>query len=183
MQVNIVVLFFDRSIEGFANMYHELVQLAENIDWIKIEKYFEGHYCNYGRKAIPTSLLVGLLMLRWIYGLSDEAVCARWVNDPYIQYFCGEKVFQYQLPMDRSSMTRWRKRVGDEKMQLILIESIETAKKLGAIKKKDMERIAVDMRVQEKAVDHPSEIKLTYEAIIDLGREAKKAGLELKQNY
>ena len=96
-------------------MYHELVQLAENIDWIKIEKYFEGHYCNYGRKAIPTSLLVGLLMLRWIYGLSDEAVCARWVNDPYIQYFCGEKVFQYKLPMDRSSMTRWRKRVGDEK--------------------------------------------------------------------
>lgn len=29
--------FFDRSIEGFANMEHELIQLAENIDWPAIE--------------------------------------------------------------------------------------------------------------------------------------------------
>jgi len=106
--------FFDRSIEGFANMDHELIQLADNIDWSKIEKSLEGHYCNYGRKAIQTRLLVGLQMLRWMYGLSDEAVCARWVNDPYFQYFCGEKLFQHKLPMDRSSMTRWRKRIGTE---------------------------------------------------------------------
>jgi len=164
-------------------MDHELVQLAENIDWSRIEKSLEGHYCNYGRKAISSRLLVGLQMLRWMYGLSDEAVCARWTNDPYFQYFCGEKLFQYKLPMDRSSMTRWRKRVGDEKLEELLVESIETAKRLGAIKENDMERVAVDTTVQEKAVDHPSEVKLTYDAIIDLGREARKSGLKLKQNY
>lgn len=164
-------------------MNHELIKLSENIDWTAIEKSLEGHYCNYGRKAIPTRLLVGLQMLRWMYGLSDEAVCARWVESPYFQYFCGEKLFQYKLPMDRSSMTRWRKRVGDEKLEELLVESIEVAKRLGAIKEKDMERVVVDTTVQEKAVDHPSEIKLTYDAIIDLGREAKKAGLSLKQNY
>ena len=41
--------FFDKSIEGFANMDHELVQLARNIDWPAIERLLEGHYCNYGR--------------------------------------------------------------------------------------------------------------------------------------
>lgn len=175
--------FFNKSIEGFANMEHELVQLAENIDWVRIEKAFEGHYCNYGRKAIPTRLLVGLQMLRWMYNLSDEGVCARWIENPYYQYFCGEKLFKHKLPMDRSSMTRWRKRVGDEKLEEILIESLEVAKKVGALKEKDMERVAVDTTVQEKAVDHPSETKLIYDAIIDLSRESKKSGLKLKQNY
>ena len=89
--------FFDKSIEGFANMGHELIQLSKNINWEKIEKSFEGHYCNYGRKAISTRLLVGLQMLRWMYNLSDEGVCNRWVESPYFQYFCGEKLFQYKL--------------------------------------------------------------------------------------
>lgn len=176
--------FFDRSIEGFANMDHELVILAKTIDWARIEKSLEGYYSlRYGRKAIPTRLLVGLQMLRWTYNLSDEAVCDRWVHDPYFQYFCGEKLFQYKLPMDRSSMTRWRKRIGDQKIEELLIESLEVAKKVGAIKEPDMERVVVDTTVQEKAVDYPSDVKLVYDAIIGLGLAAKKAGLNLKQNY
>jgi transposase, IS5 family len=175
--------FFDRAIEGFADMSHELVKLSGYIDWHRIEKALEGHYCRYGRKAIPTRMLVGLQMLRWMYNLSDEAVCALWVENPYFQYFCGQKLFQYKLPMDRSSMTRWRKRIGGEKLQELLIESLEAAKRAGALREKDMERVAVDTTVQEKAVDHPSEIKLTHDAIIDLAREARKAGLKLKQNY
>lgn len=175
--------FFDKSIEGFADMEHELIELSRNIDWARIEKALEGHYCMYGRKAIPTRLLTGLQMLRYMYNLSDEAVCKMWVENPYFQYFCGEKLFRHKLPMDRSSMTRWRKRIGDEKMVEILMESLETAKRVGALKDKDMGRVAVDTTVQEKAVDYPSEVKLAYDAIIDLGREAKKAKLLLKQNY
>lgn len=175
--------FFDRAIEGFADMDHELVILSENINWHKIEIALEGHYCTYGRKAIPSRLLVGLQMLRYMYNLSDEAVCSMWVDNPYFQYFCGEKLFQYKLPMDRSSMTRWRKRIGDEKMMDLLTESLDAAKRVGALKDKDMKRVVVDTTVQEKAVDYPSEVKVTYDAIVDLGREAKKANLYLKQNY
>jgi transposase, IS5 family len=175
--------FLNKSIEGFADMEHALILLSQNIDWEKIEIAFEGHYCVYGRKAIRTRLLVGLQMLRYMYNLSDEAICSMWVENPYFQYFCGEKLFQYKLPMDRSSMTRWRKRIGDEKMAEILTESLEAAKRVGALREKDMERVAVDTTVQEKAVDYPSDIKLSYDAIIDLGREAKKSVLTLKQNY
>jgi hypothetical protein len=32
------------------------------------------------------SASIGLLLLKHIYGLSDEGVCARWVHDPYFQH-------------------------------------------------------------------------------------------------
>ncbi|MBK8188054.1 MAG: transposase [Cellvibrio sp.] len=57
------------------------------------------------------------LSVRWglfgAYQLSDEAVCERWVENPYYQYFCGEEFFQHTFPIQRSSMTHWRKRVGE----------------------------------------------------------------------
>jgi len=135
--------FWDKAIEGFANMKHNLIDLGSLIDWEKIEKSLEGHYCTYGRKAIRTRLLVGLQFLRWMYNLSDEAVCERWVNDPYFQYFCGEKLFQHKLPMDKSSMTRWRKRMGEEKLQELLEESLEAAKRVGAALLQKIDRVNI----------------------------------------
>jgi len=73
-------------------------------------------------------------MLRWTYNLSDEAVYDRWVHDSYFQYFCGEKLFKYKLPMDCFAMTRWRKRIGDTKIEDLLIKNLEVAKKVGSIK-------------------------------------------------
>ena len=36
----------------------------------------------------------GILLLKQIYGLSDEGVWERWVHDPYFQHFTGETYFQ-----------------------------------------------------------------------------------------
>lgn len=52
--------------------------------------------------------------------LSDEALCEHWVENPYYQYFCGEEFFQHRLVFDRSSLTRWRQRMGDEKLVALL---------------------------------------------------------------
>ena len=35
-----------------------------------------------------------------MHNLSDEALCERWVENPYFQYFCGEVVFRHELPRD-----------------------------------------------------------------------------------
>src|SRR4051812_50196617 len=64
-------------------------------------------------------------------GLSDEAVCARWLDSPYVQLFCGETHFQHALPLDRSSMTRWRQRIGPERLELLLAESLDAARRGG----------------------------------------------------
>ena len=175
--------FFNMPLEKFIDKQHELVLLADKIDWHRLEEMFDEYYNNKGRKAISTRLMLGLLLLKYMKNLSDEAVCDTWVENPYFQYFCGEKLFQYKLPMDRSSISRWRKRVDLEKLEKILHESVHVAYKTKALSPKDVHKIAVDTTVQEKAVDYPSEIQLFLDGIIDLGRSAKRAGLKLKQNY
>jgi len=43
--------------------------------------------------------------------------------------------------------------------------------------------VAVDTTVQEKAIAHPTEHALLLTAIEQLGRQAKKTGLRLRQSY
>ena len=51
--------------------------------------------------ALPTRLMAGLAILNYSYDLSDEALCDRCVENPYLQYFCGEEFFQHVLAFDR----------------------------------------------------------------------------------
>ncbi len=174
---------FEMPLGKFINVRHELVILANKINWQKIESIFEPHFSVLGRKAIPTRMILGIQILQYIYALSDEKVCEMWVENPYFQYFCGEKFFRHEFPIDRSSISRWRARFGADYLDQILQETLAVAHDTGALDIKDVSRVSVDTTVQEKAVDYPSEVKLYYDAITDIGREAKKQGLKLKQNY
>jgi Transposase domain (DUF772) len=75
---------------------------------------------------LPTRLVAGLLILKHMHNLSDEALCDRWVKNPCLQYFC-----------------------------------------------------VVDTTVQEKAIAHPTDARLTYRAIA----LARREGIELRQSY
>ena len=70
---------------------HALVQLAGKIDWEWIDGEIAPLYSDKGRPGIETRFVIGLLLLKHIYGLSDEGVCERWVHDPYFQQFTGEE--------------------------------------------------------------------------------------------
>ena len=63
------------------------------------------------------------------------------------QYFCGDVVFRHELPFDRSSLTRWRQRLGEEQIVALLQESLSVAHRTGAIDTKDLERVAIDTTV------------------------------------
>ena len=58
--------------------------------------------------------MAGLAILKHMHDLSDEALCERWIENPYFQLFCGEEFFRHKPPFDRSSLTRWRQRMGEE---------------------------------------------------------------------
>ncbi len=81
--------------------------------------------------------MAGLHILKYADNLSDEEVCARFVENPYYQYLCGEEFFRHDLPLERSSMTRWRQRMGEERIQALLQESLAVALKVGAVKPSD----------------------------------------------
>ena len=127
--------------------------------------------------------MAGLLILKHMHDLSDEALCARWVENPCYQYFCGEEVFRHELRFDRASLTRWRQRLGEEQLQALIQESLSGAHKLGALATKDLERVVVDTTVQPKAVAHPTDARLNHRALEKLVKLAKDNGLPLRQSY
>jgi IS5 family transposase len=87
-----------------------------------------------GRPPLPTRLMAGLAILKHTYDLSDEVLCERWVENPCYQFFCGEEFFQHRLVFDRSSLTRWRNRMGEARLQALLQESLSVATRTKAIK-------------------------------------------------
>jgi transposase, IS5 family len=123
------------------NMRHELAQLAGKIDWDFIDGEIAPLYSDSGRPGIATRFVIGLFLLKHIYGLSDEGVCERWVYDPYFQHFTGEEFFQHEFPHERSDLSHWRKRLG-AKLELLLAESLRVAHESGALRTKDLARVS-----------------------------------------
>ena len=127
------------------------MQLAGKIDWEWIDGEIAPLYSDQGRPGIATRFVIGLLLRKHIYGLSDEGVCERWVHDPYFQYFTGEEVFQHEFPHERSDLSHWRKRLGD-KLELLLAESLRVAHASGALRTKDLARVTVDTTALERGL-------------------------------
>jgi Transposase domain (DUF772) len=91
--------------------------LAGSIDWRFLEQRLGAMYTDKpGHPPLPTRLMAGLAILKHMHDLSDEVLPERWVENPYFQYFCGEEFFQHRVIFDRSSLTRWRQRLGEEKL-------------------------------------------------------------------
>lgn len=134
---------FRARLDQIINMNHELVQLAGKIDWKWLDQEIAPLYSDKGRPGIETRFVIGLLLLKHIFALSDEAVCERWVYDPYFQYFTGAEFFQHDFPHERSDLSHWRKRLGD-KLELLLAESLRIAHDSGALRTKDLARVTVD---------------------------------------
>ncbi len=163
---------------------HGLVKLARTINWRFLEERFGEVYADGpGQPPLPTRLMAGLAILKYTHDLSDEVLCERWLENPYYQFFCGEEFFQHQLVFDRSSLTRWRQRMGEEKLQALLHESLVVGVKTGAIKSPELSKIVVDTTVQPKNVMFPTDAKLVNRAREILVRLAKKLGVELRQSY
>jgi transposase, IS5 family len=87
------------------------------------------------------------------------------------------------LPLDRSSMTHWRNRMGEERLQALLQESLAVATKTGAMKPVDLARVIVDTTVQPKNITFPTDAKLLNRAREKLVKLAKQLGVELRQSY
>jgi transposase, IS5 family len=80
---------FQPSLDKIINLRHPLVRLAREIDWDFLAERF-GSVCGVGpgQPPLPTRLVAGLFILKHMHNLSDEALCDRWVENPYFQYFC-----------------------------------------------------------------------------------------------
>ena len=164
---------------------HEILTLSKTISWDILEEKINVLHPNKkdGQPPKPVRLIVGMLMLQHVYNLSDEAIVERWVENPYWQYFCGFDYLQWDFPINPSTLTRWRKRLGDKGMQDILQETVKTALKTGAVKEQSLKSVIVDTTVMEKNIAHPTDSKLMNKAREHLVNTAKKEGITLRQTY
>ncbi|NLS74225.1 transposase [Bradyrhizobium brasilense] len=104
--------------------------------------------------------MAGLAILKHTYDLSDEVLCERWVENPYHQFF---------------------QRMGEEKLQVLLQESLSVATKTEAIKQAQSRHRHTT--VQPKNVMFPTDVRLLNRAREILVRLAKRRGLALRQSY
>ena len=106
-----------------------------------------------------------------------------WVENPYWQYFCGETYFQHVPPIDPSSLTRCRQRIGESGCEKILQVTVRAGVASRTVKAADFRRVSVDTTVQEKAVSYPTDSKLLNRSRERLVRCCRKTGVRLRQSY
>jgi hypothetical protein len=175
---------FRSRLDQIIDLKHPLVALARAVDWEFLENEFGAVYTDGpGQPPLPTRLMAGLIILKYTHNLSDEVLCERWVENPYYQFFCGEEFFQHELVLDRSSLSNWRKRMGEEKVKALLQESLSIAAKTGAVKPSELSEVIVDTTVQPKNVMFPTDARLLNRAREILARLSKKHGVKLRQSY
>ena len=175
---------FRQRLDELVDLRHPLAQLATHIDWTVFEREWAGHFpSSRGRPATSTRMIAGLLYLQHTFALSDEDVVWGWIENPYWQLFCGETWFQHRPPIDPSSLTRWRKRIGEAGLEWMLTQTIKAAESAQVVKLQSFQKVIVDSTVQEKAIAHPTDSKLLERARQQLVQLAGEAGLTLRQNY
>jgi transposase, IS5 family len=175
---------FRSRLDQIIDMKRPLIRLGGLIDWQLIGRKLGDVYTDGpGQPPLPTRLMAGLAILKHMHNLSDEELTLRWVENPYYQHFCGEEYFRHEAPFDRSSMSRWRQRMGEERLEVLLQESLAVAVKTEAIEVEDLSKVIVDTTVQEKAITFPTDAKLLNRARAMLVKLAKKHGLGLRQGY
>ncbi len=174
---------FRSRLDQILDRRHPLFVLANQIDWAVFDNKFGRLYADKGRPALPTRLMVGLHYLKHAFNESDESVVARLLENPYWQYFCGFEFFIHRLPLDPSSLVRWRKRIGPKEMEQLLVETLVTAKREEHLTESHMERVNVDTTVQEKAIAYPTDARLYHKARVLLVKAAKKRSIPLRQSY
>ena len=200
--------FFRSRLDAMIDLRHPLVVLANRMPWTSIEAtltpIFEGRaregrvseevdlfgvapklagagISAAGRPRLSIRLMVGLLYLKHAYNDSDEAVCERWAQDVYFQFFCGEEYFQPRLPCDPTNLVRFRQALGEAGVEELLAATIAAAVQMKAVKPVEFERVIVDTTVQEKAIAYPTDSRLLEVARARLVQLAQRAGLALKQ--
>lgn len=175
---------FRQPLVELINGNHPLAKLAELIDWSVFEREWAPLFpSGRGRPATPPRLVAGLLYLQHTFACSDEALIWTWVENPYWQHFCGETYFQHEPPIDPSSLSRWRKRIGEAGVEWLLTQTIEAARKAKVIKAASVEKVIVDTTVMEKAIAYPTDSRLLERGRQHLVKLADRLGIQLRQNY
>ena len=156
-----------------------LLKLASAIPWQEFEESFSIHYtAATGAPSKPIRLMVGLLVLKQLENLSDEAVVLQWKRNPYYPAFCGMKEFQQKLPCHSTELVHFRKRIGAEGVERIFRMSVGLHGRAAL-----EDTVHIDTTVQEKNITYPTDSKLAIRIINRLNKVGKAHGISQRRTF
>lgn len=175
---------FEQRLSDQLNPHHELCLLASIVKWDILEMEFSSLFdANDGREAKPVRLITGLMILQHMYRLSDEGVVARWVENPYWQFFCGYDYLQWKFPIHPTTLTKWRKRLGEGGVEKVMTVVIDTARTIGMVNNSSFKKVIVDTTVACKAIAYPTDGNLYSSSLKRLVKFARSENIALRQTY
>jgi IS5 family transposase len=170
---------------------HELLRLAATIDWDAMTDRLRIYYKVRGRGAKPVRLMVGLMVLKHRYNLSDETVVAQLHENVYWQAFCGvdwpirttaSGTIVPTVLVEASSLTKFRQRIGID--GTADVEKIVRDQLIGD-KVLSPKTAIIDTTAQEKHVAYPLDTHLLHrgrEQLIRLMKHAQGLGVGLPKS-
>lgn len=170
--------FFDANIWDCLDSSDPLIQLANAIDWDRIEDAPSVFYCrDNGCPALPVRLMSGLLILfKQLENLSDEHIVLQFKRNSYYQYFYGMKSFQRNPPCHATELVNFRQRIGADGVAILFQCSValhgEAAEEI---------TINIDTTLQEKNITYPTNGKLAIQIINRLNKIAKDNDINQRQ--
>jgi IS5 family transposase len=145
---------------------HELVVLAQAIDWEGFQDSLRFKYSKDGRKAKRVRLMLGLHVLKHLYNLSDERVCRMLHENIYFRYFCGVhedlKEWQATKLLNACTMSRFRQRLGVDGMKLVEDVIKRQLVKDGKVSGRTQ---VIDTTAMEKNIAYPTDTNLLAKGI------------------
>jgi transposase, IS5 family len=162
---------------------HELLLLAEHIDWDDLTDRLLPYYSRRGRRPKKIRLMVGLHILKHRFDLSDEEVVQGLHENVYWMGFCGVKLqprwrhegeAQSCRFLDSSTMTKFRRRLGAEGFT----EMEDAIREILICKKRMCPRSQfVDTTAQPKHIEYPMDTELLHRGRERLVRTIRRLGI------
>jgi IS5 family transposase len=118
-----------------------------------------------------------------VKNLGDETLAKEWIENPYMQYFCGMKCFEHRFPFDPSDFVHFRKRIGESGFEKIFAYSVHIhGVENGSTTAKVKWHIS-DTTVQENNTAYPTDAKQCAKVIGGCNRIAEAEGIKLRRSY
>ncbi len=175
---------FEQRLCKLLNSQNPLYKMSKAVPWEDLEIALSPYFTiKVGAPAKPIRLVSGLFMLQHCFDVSDEDALQNWLENPYWQFFCGYDYLQWELPLDPSSMSRWRKRIGPQGAEAILRATVRAAQITGIVKPVSFKRVIADTTVMEKNITYPRDVHLYLKSLQMMVQIAKKKGIHLRQTY
>lgn len=138
------------------------MKLGRWVPWNQREDLYVEYFSkDLGRPAKDSRLICGLWVVKHGESCSDERLVEEYLENPYIQAFCGEETFVTEGGIDPSLLSKIRKRLGKGFFRRLEKDVLEVLKRKRLIKPAEP---LLDATVGPANIEYPTDAKLLNRA-------------------